>query len=209
MVYIVKQKINGKEYYYLRKSKREGNKVKSVFIGYLGKDKTNAEKKAKEIMKKIGNFLPDSKQEILNMKDLKTKEKNKDKLEKNTGAKKVNLKKENISVEEMTVFCKRKGFVYLSGEIYGGFAGFWDFGHLGSELKNNLKKEWWKYHVYSREDLEGIDGSIITHPKILSATYLLSAKNARSREKLTKLNSEKRNASAEENTTRKQPKISN
>ncbi len=151
-------------------------------------------------MKKIKNFLPDSKQEInknqgflsapkignfrgLNMKDLKIKEKNKDKMKKTgnfedeknkkffTSSKTGNFEdKENISIEEMTIFCKRKGFVYQSGELYGGFAGFWDFGHLGSELKNNLKKEWWKYHVYSREDLEGIDGSIITHPKIWKAS---------------------------------------
>jgi len=67
-------------------------------------------------------------------------------------------------------FCKKKGFVYQSGEIYGGLAGFWDFGHLGVELKNNLKKEWWKFHVHSREDVVGIDGSIITNPKVWEAS---------------------------------------
>jgi glycyl-tRNA synthetase len=76
----------------------------------------------------------------------------------------------NITIEDMAMFCKRKGFVYPSGEIYGGLAGFWDFGPLGVELKNNVKREWWKFHVQSREDITGIDGSIITHPKVWEAS---------------------------------------
>jgi glycyl-tRNA synthetase len=75
-----------------------------------------------------------------------------------------------LSIDEMASFCKRKGFVYPSGEIYGGFAGFWDYGHLGVELNNNLKNEWWKYHVRKRDDIVGIDGSIITNPKIWEAS---------------------------------------
>lgn len=77
---------------------------------------------------------------------------------------------DKLTIEDMAVFCKRKGFVYPNSEIYGGFSGFWDFGHLGVELKNNIKNEWWKYHVQSREDIVGIDGSIITHPKIWEAS---------------------------------------
>ncbi|MBU2617032.1 MAG: glycine--tRNA ligase [Nanoarchaeota archaeon] len=80
------------------------------------------------------------------------------------------VEQKKISVEEMAIFCKRKGFVYPSGEIYGGLAGFWDFGPLGVELKNNIKKEWWKFHVWNREDMEGIDGSIITNPKVWEAS---------------------------------------
>ncbi len=76
----------------------------------------------------------------------------------------------NLTIEDMAVFCKRKGFVYPSSEIYGGFSGFWDFGHLGVELKNNIRNEWWKYHVHGREDIVGIDGSIITHPKVWVAS---------------------------------------
>ena len=75
-----------------------------------------------------------------------------------------------ITIEELATFCKRKGFVYPSGEIYGGLAGFWDFGHLGVELKNNIKKEWWKFHVHSREEVVGIDGAIITNPKVWEAS---------------------------------------
>jgi len=77
---------------------------------------------------------------------------------------------DKLSIEDMAVFCKRKGFVYPSSEIYNGFAGFWDFGHLGVELKNNIKAEWWKYHVQQRDDIVGIDGSIIAHPKVWQAS---------------------------------------
>tara|TARA_Y100000310_G_scaffold281722_1_gene302371 strand:+ start:7239 stop:8762 length:1524 start_codon:yes stop_codon:yes gene_type:complete len=77
---------------------------------------------------------------------------------------------DKFTIEDMAVFCKRKGFVYPNSEIYGGLAGFWDFGHLGVELKNNIKTQWWKYHVQSREDIVGIDGSIITHPKVWEAS---------------------------------------
>jgi len=67
-------------------------------------------------------------------------------------------------------FCKRKGFVYSSAELYGGLAGFWDYGPLGVELVNNIKREWWKFHVHQREDMVGIDGSIITNPKVWEAS---------------------------------------
>jgi len=65
-----------------------------------------------------------------------------------------------ISIEEMASFCRRKGFVYPNSEIYGGMA----------EMKNNIKQNWWKFHVNNREDIVGIDGSIITHPKIWEAS---------------------------------------
>jgi len=77
---------------------------------------------------------------------------------------------EKPSIDEMANFCKRKGFVYPSGEIYGGLAGFWDFGPLGSELKKNIKDAWWTFHVHQREDIAGIDGSIITNPKVWEAS---------------------------------------
>jgi glycyl-tRNA synthetase len=75
-----------------------------------------------------------------------------------------------MTIEDMAIFCKRKGFVYPSAEIYGGIAGFWDFGPLGVELKNNIKHEWWRFHVQARDDMAGIDGSIITHPKVWEAS---------------------------------------
>jgi len=75
-----------------------------------------------------------------------------------------------ISFDELAAFCKRRGFVYSSAEIYGGLAGFWDFGPLGAELKNNIKQLWWKTHVQDREDIVGIDGSIITNPGVWQAS---------------------------------------
>ncbi|MFH1399176.1 MAG: glycine--tRNA ligase [Candidatus Woesearchaeota archaeon] len=75
-----------------------------------------------------------------------------------------------IGIDEMATFCKKKGFVFPSSEIYGGFAGFWDYGPLGAELKKNIKDAWWKFHVHQREDVVGIDGSIITHPKVWEAS---------------------------------------
>ncbi len=74
--------------------------------------------------------------------------------------------KKELSIDELATFCKRKGFVYSSGELYGGLAGFWDFGHLGVELVNNIKKSWWMHHVQQRDDVVGIDGSIVTNPKV-------------------------------------------
>ena len=80
------------------------------------------------------------------------------------------MEKQKLTIDEMAAFCKRKGFAYPSSEIYGGIAGFYDFGHLGVELKNNIKKEWWKTFVQQREDIVGIDGSIITNPIVWKAS---------------------------------------
>jgi glycyl-tRNA synthetase len=67
-------------------------------------------------------------------------------------------------MEKIIALAKRRGFIYPSSEIYGGLAGFWDYGPLGVELKNNLKKIWWKNMVYERDDVVGIDASIIMNP---------------------------------------------
>ncbi|MGM5482526.1 MAG: glycine--tRNA ligase [Nanobdellota archaeon] len=75
-----------------------------------------------------------------------------------------------VEIEEITTFCKEKGYVYQTAEIYGGLAGFFDLGHNGVELKNNIKQEWWKKFVKQRDDIYGIDGSIITHPKVWKAS---------------------------------------
>ena len=75
-----------------------------------------------------------------------------------------------LNIEEMAAFCKKKGFIYPSAEIYGGLAGFYDFGNLGVELKNNIKTAFWKEFVQNREDIVGIDGSIITNPKVWQAS---------------------------------------
>ncbi len=75
-----------------------------------------------------------------------------------------------LTIEELSAFCKRKGFVYPNSEIYGGMSGFFDYGPLGVELKNSIKQEWWKAHVQQRSDIVGMDGSIISHPKVWEAS---------------------------------------
>jgi len=75
-----------------------------------------------------------------------------------------------LTIEDIATFCKKKGFVYPSSDIYGGMAGFWDLGSLGVELFNNIKTNWWKYFVQDRSDMIGIDASIISHPRIWKAS---------------------------------------
>ena len=70
-------------------------------------------------------------------------------------------------MEEIVALCKRRGFIFQSSEIYGGMQGLYDYGPLGVELKNNLKASWWKSIVYNRDDVEGLDTSILTHPNVL------------------------------------------
>tara|TARA_B100000686_G_scaffold23838_1_gene22434 strand:+ start:12324 stop:13679 length:1356 start_codon:yes stop_codon:yes gene_type:complete len=71
------------------------------------------------------------------------------------------------SMEELTSLCKRRGFIFQTNEIYGGLQGLFDYGPLGVELKNNLKQSWWKSMVYERDDIEGLDASILTNPTVL------------------------------------------
>ncbi len=158
-MFIVKKNIHGKEYYYLNENKRvKGTgKVKTKTIAYLGKTKTEAEKKAREIIKKI-------EKEKMRKFNIEPKEEKKI----TQGIKK--QEKTKISIEELANFCKKKGFVFRSSDIYGGFAGFWDFGHLGVELFNNIKREWWNFFVQQKENMVGMEGSIISHPKIWEAS---------------------------------------
>ena len=70
-------------------------------------------------------------------------------------------------MDELVALCKRRGFIYQSSEIYGGLQGLYDYGPLGVELKNNLKMTWWASMVYERDDVEGLDASILTHSDVL------------------------------------------
>jgi glycyl-tRNA synthetase len=71
------------------------------------------------------------------------------------------------TMEELVALCKRRGFIFQSNEIYGGMQGLYDYGPLGVELKNNLKHSWWTSMVYDRDDVEGLDASILTAPNVL------------------------------------------
>ncbi len=77
---------------------------------------------------------------------------------------------ESVRMEDIVSLCARRGFIFQSGEIYGGINGFWDYGPLGVELKNNLKAFWWQRMVREREDVEGLDSAIITHPRTWEAS---------------------------------------
>jgi glycyl-tRNA synthetase len=73
-------------------------------------------------------------------------------------------------MEKIVSLCKRRGFIFQSSEIYGGLNGLWDYGPLGVELKRNLKNYWWHVTVHERDDVVGMDGSILTHPAVLKAS---------------------------------------
>lgn len=74
------------------------------------------------------------------------------------------------AMEKIVSLCKRRGFIFQSAEIYGGLNGCWDYGPLGVELKRNLKEYWWRRNVQERDDIVGLDGSILTHQEVLKAS---------------------------------------
>ncbi|MEX0932709.1 MAG: glycine--tRNA ligase [Candidatus Pacearchaeota archaeon] len=145
MAFIVKKKINDNEYYYLNENKRVNGKVKTKTLAYLGKTKKEAEEKMNEFLEKM-------------------KDKEEEKITE------VKIEKSSMTIEELAQFCKSKGFVFRSNDIYGGVAGFWDFGPLGIELFNNLKNHWWKFFVHKKNNVVGMEGSIIGPEKLWKAS---------------------------------------
>jgi glycyl-tRNA synthetase len=156
-MFIIKKKVGNGEYYYLRKSQRVEGKVKAVTVAYLGKSKKEAEKKAKELINALG---------VENNKLNKPKKIDGSMVEEKV----INLELQKATIEEIAVFCKRKGFVFKSSEIYGGMSGFWDLGPLGVELFNNLKKDWWNHFVNKKQNMVGMEASIISHPRTWKAS---------------------------------------
>ncbi|MCW5553809.1 MAG: glycine--tRNA ligase [Verrucomicrobiae bacterium] len=78
--------------------------------------------------------------------------------------------KENPFMEKIVSLCKRRGFIYQSSEIYGGINGFWDYGPLGAELKRNVKELWWNTMTRQRDDVVGLEATIIMSPAIWKAS---------------------------------------
>jgi len=78
--------------------------------------------------------------------------------------------RETELMQKVVSLCKRRGFVFQSSEIYGGLRSAYDYGPMGAELKRNLMTEWWRFMVHSREDVVGIDASIIMHPDVWKAS---------------------------------------
>lgn len=77
---------------------------------------------------------------------------------------------QQTTMEALVALCKRRGFIFQSSEVYGGLNGFFDYGPLGVELRNNIKQAWWRDMVHRREDMVGLDSSIISHPQVWQAS---------------------------------------
>ena len=80
------------------------------------------------------------------------------------------MNNQNETVTKIVSLCKRRGIIYQNSEIYGGIQGFYDYGPIGVLMKQNWKNIWWKENVTYRRDIQGIDGSIISHPKVWEAS---------------------------------------
>ncbi|HEY0775309.1 MAG TPA: glycine--tRNA ligase, partial [Nocardioidaceae bacterium] len=78
------------------------------------------------------------------------------------------------ALDQVVSLCKRRGYVFPSGEIYGGTRSAWDYGPLGVELKENIKRQWWRSMVTSREDVVGLDSSVILPTRTWEASGHLS-----------------------------------
>jgi len=75
-----------------------------------------------------------------------------------------------VDMERIVSLCRRRGFIFPSSEIYGGLSSCWDYGPLGVELKRNIKEAWWRAVVQERDDMVGLDASILMHPQTWEAS---------------------------------------
>ena len=75
-----------------------------------------------------------------------------------------------VDMEKLVSLCRRRGFIFPSSEIYGGLSSCWDYGPLGVELKRNIKDAWWRAVVQRRDDMVGLDASILMHPQTWEAS---------------------------------------
>ena len=75
-----------------------------------------------------------------------------------------------VTLEDITSLCKRRGFIFQGSEVYGGLSGTWDYGPLGVTLKKNLADLWWKTFVENRDDVHGVDASILMNPRTWKAS---------------------------------------
>ena len=76
----------------------------------------------------------------------------------------------SVTMDKIVNLCKRRGFVFPSSEIYGGFASTWDYGPLGIELKRHIREIWWRYMVTARENLVGLESAVLMHPRVWEAS---------------------------------------
>ena len=175
-MFIVKKKIGNEEYYYLRKSERDGDKVRAISVAYLGKGKKEAEKKAEEIIRKVGKDIKGKDERKENMKEKTNNEKvekgivpahppqeiptkNKDKEGKKG---KEGIIEESLSGEEKDFisFVQEGGFIWgPEPEIYGGVAGFYTYGPVGKLLKNKVENSVRK--VFNSNGLRELEGPTV------------------------------------------------
>ena len=102
-------------------------------------------------------------------------------------------------MDKIVSLCKRRGFVFQSSEIYGGLGSCWDYGPLGVELKNNIKRSWWEAMTNRRDDIEGVDAAILMHPDVWIASGhvegftdpLVDCKQCKHRFRADEINTEK------------------
>jgi len=167
MVFIVKKKINGSEYYYIRESRRVNGKVKAINLEYFGRDKKRAEARVFEL-NWVGKNSNKSREKIKNqvsdMKDMAEKSE-KSKISEKVKQKSESNKSEAEFRKALMSFVADRGFVYgPSPEIYGGVAGFYDFGPVGKTLKNNIENAIRK--LFNKFQFFEVECPIIT-PKIV------------------------------------------
>jgi glycyl-tRNA synthetase len=81
----------------------------------------------------------------------------------------------NNLMEKIASLCKRRGFIFPGSEIYGGLGGTWDYGPLGVELKNNIRKQWWKRFVQEKSEVVGIEGCVLMNPRVWEASGHLAS----------------------------------
>jgi len=80
------------------------------------------------------------------------------------------VERAKVDMEKIVSLCRRRGFIFPSSEIYGGLSSCWDYGPLGVELKRNIKQAWWRAVVQERDDIVGLDTSILMHPQTWEAS---------------------------------------
>ncbi len=142
MVFIVKKKIHGKDYFYLRESKRVNGKVKSIDLGYLGKTRKEAEDKLRRRLKKQNKEKTEVKKEI----------------------------KLGNKLDEINKIASTKGFFFQTAGLYGGASGFYTYGHLGKALKSNWEKLWRENIISLSENFYEIQSNNILPEEVFKAS---------------------------------------
>ena len=102
---------------------------------------------------------------------------------------------DKLDMEKVVNLCKQYGFIFQGSEIYGGLANTWDYGPLGKELKENIKKAWWKKFIVEQKDSYGLDAAILMNPEVWVASGhvssfsdpLIDCKNCKTRHRADKL----------------------